>query len=95
MSPGYSMNVTPMFGLRSFRSRPRRTGGLMCLCQKSEGKGLFIKELEHSLLENHIDIAVHSMKDVTVNLPPEFRIDVILDRGNPYDALVSNSLCLD
>ena len=54
------------------------------------GKGLFIKELEHSLLENHIDIAVHSMKDVTVNLPPEFRIDVILDRGNPYDALVSN-----
>lgn len=54
------------------------------------GKGLFIKELECSLHEEKVDIAVHSMKDVTVNLDPEFCIDVILDRGNPYDALVSN-----
>ncbi len=54
------------------------------------GKGLFIKELERSLHEERVDIAVHSMKDVTVNLDPEFCIDVILDRGNPYDALVSN-----
>ena len=54
------------------------------------GKGLFIKELERCLLEDRIDIAVHSMKDVTVNLDPEFCIDVILERANPYDALVSN-----
>lgn len=54
------------------------------------GKGLFIKELERSLLDDKIDIAVHSMKDVTVNLHPEFCIDVILHRANPYDALVSN-----
>ena len=54
------------------------------------GKGLFIKELERCLLEDSIDIAVHSMKDVTVNLDSEFCIDVILERANPYDALVSN-----
>ncbi|MDE0310556.1 MAG: hydroxymethylbilane synthase [Acidiferrobacterales bacterium] len=54
------------------------------------GKGLFIKELERSLHEEKVDIAVHSMKDVTVHLDPELCIDVILDRGNPYDALVSN-----
>ncbi len=54
------------------------------------GKGLFIKELERSLREEQVDIAVHSMKDVTVKLDPEFCIEVILERGSPYDALVSN-----
>ena len=37
------------------------------------GKGLFIKELEHGLLEDQADIAVHSMKDVPVELPPELQ----------------------
>ena len=53
------------------------------------GKGLFIKELEYALLERKIDIAVHSMKDVTVHMEPEFCIPVILNRANPFDALVS------
>ena len=53
------------------------------------GKGLFIKELEVALSDNRIDIAVHSMKDVTVDLPDEFCIASILPRENPYDALVS------
>ncbi len=53
------------------------------------GKGLFIKELEVALLDNRIDIAVHSMKDVTVDLADEFCIASILKRENPYDALVS------
>ena len=53
------------------------------------GKGMFIKELEVALLDNRIDIAVHSMKDLTVNLPEEFQIAAILERGNPYDAFVS------
>ncbi len=53
------------------------------------GKGLFIKELEVALLEHRIDIAVHSMKDVTVDLADDFEIAAILKRGNPYDALVS------
>ena len=55
------------------------------------GKNLFVKELEVALLDGRIDIAVHSMKDVTVNLRPEFDIPVILQRENPCDALVSNS----
>lgn len=54
------------------------------------GKGLFIKELEVALLDNRIDIAVHSMKDVTVDLAEEFTIAAILERENPYDALISS-----
>ncbi len=54
------------------------------------GKGLFIKELERALLDHRIDIAVHSMKDVTVDLREEFHIAAILPRENPYDALVSS-----
>lgn len=54
------------------------------------GKGLFIKELENGLLEDQADIAVHSMKDVPVELPPELHLPVILKRENPHDALVSN-----
>jgi len=54
------------------------------------GKGLFMKELEVSLLEGHADIAVHSMKDVVVKLPGEFIIGAICERENPLDAFVSN-----
>ncbi len=54
------------------------------------GKGLFIKELEVALLDNRIDIAVHSMKDVTVDLAEEFTIAAILEREDPYDAFVSS-----
>ncbi len=53
------------------------------------GKGLFVKELENGLLERQADIAVHSMKDVPVELPPALHLPVILKRDNPYDALVS------
>ena len=54
------------------------------------GKGLFIKELEQALLDDRIDLAVHSMKDVTVNLESQFSIPVILQRASPFDAFVSN-----
>ena len=53
------------------------------------GKGLFIKELEHALLDGRADIAVHSMKDVPVELPPELHLPVIMARADPRDALVS------
>jgi hydroxymethylbilane synthase len=53
------------------------------------GKGLFIKELEHRLLDGSADIAVHSMKDVTTTLPPGLSIPVILAREDPRDALVA------
>ena len=54
------------------------------------GKGLFMKELEISLLDNRADIAVHSMKDVVVTLSEQFEIAAICERDDPFDALVSN-----
>ncbi len=57
---------------------------------KIGGKGLFIKELEQKLLDNSADIAVHSMKDVPVDLPNSLILDVILQREDPRDAFVSN-----
>lgn len=55
------------------------------------GKGLFLKELEVSLLEHKTDIAVHSMKDVPVDLPKGLEIAVVCDRADPRDAVVSNN----
>ncbi|MBX2882812.1 MAG: hydroxymethylbilane synthase [Granulosicoccus sp.] len=55
------------------------------------GKGLFLKELEVSLLDGTTDIAVHSMKDVTVTLPEGLVIPVICPREDPTDAFVSNN----
>ena len=57
---------------------------------KVGGKGLFVKELEQSLLDGRADIAVHSMKDVPVELPPGLHLPVVLQREQPYDAFVSN-----
>ena len=42
------------------------------------GKGLFLKELEQALLTGDIDLAVHSMKDVTVSLPLGLHLSLIL-----------------
>ena len=54
------------------------------------GKGLFLKELEQALLDGRIDLAVHSMKDVTVTEPDGLHIPVICEREDPHDALVSS-----
>lgn len=54
------------------------------------GKGLFLKELEEALLDDSIDLAVHSMKDVTVTLPDGLHIPIICKRDDPRDAFVSN-----
>ena len=56
---------------------------------KIRGKGLFVKELEQSMLEGRTDIAVHSMKDVPVELPPGLHLPVVLEREAPWDAFVS------
>ena len=55
------------------------------------GKGLFIKELEQALLNNDADIAVHSMKDVTIDLPEGMALPVIMQREDTSDVLVSNN----
>ena len=54
------------------------------------GKGLFLKELERALIDESVDIAVHSMKDVTVTLPDGLVISIICEREDPRDAFVSN-----
>ncbi len=54
------------------------------------GKGLFVKELEESLLAGETDIAVHSMKDVPVELPRGLHIPVVCERGDPRDAYIAN-----
>jgi hydroxymethylbilane synthase len=57
---------------------------------KIGGKGLFIKELEQALEDGRADIAVHSMKDVPMNMPPGFMLAAITEREDPRDAFVSN-----
>jgi len=54
------------------------------------GKGLFIKELENALLDGSADFAVHSMKDVPMNMPEGFALVATVERENPHDAFVSN-----
>ena len=57
---------------------------------KVGGKGLFVKELETALLDGRADIAVHSLKDVPMDLPAGFALACVLEREDPRDALVSN-----
>jgi len=63
------------------QDRPLATAG---------GKGLFLKELEQGLLCGEADIAVHSMKDVTVTIPQGLCIPVVCPREDPRDAYISN-----
>jgi hydroxymethylbilane synthase len=58
---------------------------------KIGGKGLFVKELEQGMLAGSADIAVHSMKDVPVELPEGLHLPVIMQREDPRDAFVSNT----
>lgn len=57
---------------------------------KVGGKGLFVKELEEALLSKRADIAVHSMKDVPMELPPGLCVPVMCEREEPRDVFVSN-----
>ena len=56
---------------------------------KVGGKGLFGKELEVALLEGRADLAVHSLKDVPMELPPEFELAAVMTREDPRDCVVS------
>lgn len=58
---------------------------------KVGGKGLFVKELENALLDGRADLAVHSLKDVPVDLQAPFELCAVLDRADPRDAFVSNT----
>ena len=56
---------------------------------KIGGKGLFVKEIEEALLQNRVDVAVHSMKDVPAQLPERLMLSTFPPREDPSDALIS------
>jgi hydroxymethylbilane synthase len=56
---------------------------------KVGGKGLFVKELEVALEERRADLAVHSLKDVPMDMPEGFALAAVLEREDPRDAFVS------
>ncbi len=58
---------------------------------KVGGKGLFVKELETALDDGSADIAVHSLKDVPMDLPDGFALACVMEREDPRDAFVSNN----
>jgi hydroxymethylbilane synthase len=58
---------------------------------KVGGKGLFVKELEFALEEGRADLAVHSLKDVPMELPQGFALACVMEREDPRDAFVSNA----
>lgn len=81
--PDLTVTVIPMSTTGDrFLSQPLTTIG---------GKGVFVKEIERALLNNEIDIAVHSMKDVPTRLAPGLTIAAILKRETPDDALVTRT----
>ncbi len=57
---------------------------------KVGGKGLFVKELEAALQDGRADIAVHSLKDVPMDLPAGFALACVMEREDPRDAFVAN-----
>ena len=57
---------------------------------KVGGKGLFVKELEVAMEAGQAQMAVHSLKDVPMELPAGFALVAILEREDPRDAFVSN-----
>jgi hydroxymethylbilane synthase len=57
---------------------------------KVGGKGLFVKELENALLDGRADLAVHSLKDVPVDMQSPFELSTIMERADCRDAFVSN-----
>lgn len=79
-TPGTSIELVPMSttGDRWLAGRLSSQGG----------KGLFVKELEAAMLEGRADIAVHSLKDVPMELPEGLALPCFLSRHNPADALV-------
>jgi hydroxymethylbilane synthase len=54
------------------------------------GKGLFVKELEVAMADGRADLAVHSLKDVPMDMPPGFELAAVLEREDARDAFVSN-----
>jgi len=54
-----------------------------------QGFGVFVREIDDSMLAGQIDIAVHSMKDIPTERPPELTIAAVMKRDSPYDFLLT------
>lgn len=59
---------------------------------KIGGKGLFVKEIEEALIQNRIDLAVHSVKDVPTELPAELHLFVMTNRQDPRDVFIARNV---
>jgi len=82
-----------LFPEREFEVQTMSTHGdkiLDVALSKIGDKGLFTKELELGMLNNEIDFAVHSLKDLPTNLPDGLILGAVTERENPADALVVN-----
>jgi hydroxymethylbilane synthase len=55
------------------------------------GTAIFVKELEEALLDGGIDLAVHSLKDIPIEVPPGLHLPAVMARLDPRDALVAGS----
>jgi len=60
--------------------------------QEVGGKGLFTKEIEQAMIDGDVDFAVHSMKDMPTEGPPELEVAVVPQRVDPRDALIGARL---
>ena len=62
---------------------------------KLEGKGFFTKEIEQALLEKHVDLAVHSHKDLETTSPEGLTIAAVSDREDPSELLLIRKESVD
>ncbi|HEY8964054.1 MAG TPA: hydroxymethylbilane synthase [Alphaproteobacteria bacterium] len=67
------------------------TQGEVRLSETAGGKGLFVKDIEAYILNNHVDIGVHSLKDVPTHLPQGLALNHFLERDDPRDVFISKT----
>jgi hydroxymethylbilane synthase len=80
--------IFPEFSVSIVKIQTKGDKILDTALSKIGDKGLFTKEIENALLEKKIDIAVHSLKDLSTTIPPGLKIGAFLKRGEFRDALV-------
>ncbi|MCX7817415.1 MAG: hydroxymethylbilane synthase [Syntrophales bacterium] len=91
---GVVNRISERYPQLSFRIVPIKTKGDILheeLLSTIGGKGVFVKEIEDALLKGTIDMAVHSLKDMPVDLPPGLCIGAITAREDPRDVWISRS----
>ncbi|MDU0810266.1 MAG: hydroxymethylbilane synthase [Burkholderia sp.] len=81
----------PIFDLKILGLTTRGDQILDCPISKIGGKGLFVKELEIALTDGRADLAVHSLKDVPIELSTGLLLAAVMSRDDPRDAFISNN----